>query len=136
MTHTFDQLVRFARPYPVLASGFAACTYALRFIEIDQALSMITCWDKVTSIRDCTLMDQSEKIERYSKEFPFGPVIAIAFELQTFARIWSDEYGGRSGDDLVVFEGNHRLRALALRRDRGVKDDHLIGVFVGRVDGV
>lgn len=74
---------------------------------------------------------RARKIARYVGEFPPGPILAVAFSLTTLARIFEADWVGRAGEQLVVWDGNNRLSALAVRRAMGHADDPPIGLFVG-----
>jgi hypothetical protein len=132
MPISFDELTKFLKPYPTMTAGFGACVYDVRVLTLDEALASLTCWDGISSVAAYAPQKAADpKVAAFVENFPLGPVIAIAFELDTLARIWSEKYGGRAGRELVIWDGNHRLAALALRRARGVLDDVHVGVFVG-----
>jgi hypothetical protein len=67
----------------------------------------------------------------YAGAFRDGPVILVGFTLDTLARVWSAKYGALAGADLVIWDGHHRMPALAIREQLGVADDHPVVVFVG-----
>lgn len=113
--------------------GYERCVYDFRILTIDEALGSITCWDTISSVASYASSPEGvDKAKRYIDDFPPGPVIVVAYELSTLGRIWPDMFGGRSGTELVICDGNHRLAALSLRRAKGLQDDRMIGAFVGR----
>jgi len=141
MLLTLQDLVRFVRPYPGMTTAFERCHYELRMLSVDDALAAITCWDPEALSSVETYAPQKatdETVAEYTVTFPRGPLIVVAYELGTLARIWpgpwSAKLGTRPGSDLVIMDGNRRLAALALRRASGkADDDRLIGAFVGKL---
>jgi hypothetical protein len=118
--------------------GFDACTFEVRLMTVSDALGCLSAWSKGTaSIRDYVKttgpenLPDAERISLYAADFHLGPVILVAFSLGTLRHVWPAEYGGATGDDLVVWDGHHRAAALAIREADGKSDDHPVLVFVG-----
>jgi|HubBroStandDraft_1064217.scaffolds.fasta_scaffold271380_2 hypothetical protein len=138
MAVTFDQLVKHLEQ-PGKWQGFGALSFDVRLLTVAEALGCPSVWSNgKVPIRDFvrdalttgTLPDLS-RIMSYAGAFRDGPVILVGFTLDTLAHVWPAAYGGRAGSDLVIFDGNHRTAALAIREQLGMKDDHPVIVFVG-----
>jgi hypothetical protein len=113
--------------------------FDVRLLSVTEALDCVNSWStgRVTIrdyVRDAltagTLPDLP-RIMAYADDFHDGPVMLVGFTLDTLARVWPSDYGGRAGSNLMIWDGEHRTAALAVRERRGVKDDHPVIVFVG-----
>jgi hypothetical protein len=135
MPITFEEMIDLVRPEPAMAAGFSAASYDLQIVLVDDVLRWISCWDKVSCIADYAGRPVGErpdpKVEIYANDFPPGPLLAVAFSLSTLARIFPADWQGRVGNELVIWDGNKRLLAMAIRRAKGIVDRRYVGCFVG-----
>lgn len=127
---SFEDLVAMLEPYPAMACGFAAVRYELRVVSLAEALLFRPSSNRARTFDDCS-KDGPRRANAYVDSFPSGPVFLIAFSLSTLARVFPEEWAGEKGDELVVWDGNHRLEALAVRQQREYSFTRSIGVFVG-----
>jgi hypothetical protein len=134
---SFAQLIKHLNPRNNW-TGFENCTYDPRLLTVTEAVGSLTAWsigretfrDHLNRVGLEGLPD-APRIQEYAEDFRIGPVYLIAFTLETFARIWPANWAGRTGTDLVIWDGHHRMSALAVRESRAIKDDHPVIVFVG-----
>lgn len=118
--------------------GFDTCTFEVRLMTVRDALGCLCAWSAgKASIRDYVKgtgrgnLPDAERISIYAADFHLGPVVLVGFSLGTLGHLWSAMYGGATGEDLVIWDGHHRMAALAIREADGLTDDHPVLVFVG-----
>jgi hypothetical protein len=140
MALTLDQLRKHLKPQPPMSDGFARCSFDLRLLTVADAIECLTCWDcgastvkSYVAAKGVQALPDSERIQGYARDFHDGPVVVIAFTLGTLGTIWPSAYPGGTGDRLVIWDGNHRVSALAVRAGEGKHDDHPVVAFVGQV---
>lgn len=121
--------------------------YDLKVVDVDRALQDLrTCWPGHETFAEIAraIHQQSSgpatalaKVQAMAASGVHGPVLVPCFTHGALKRIWPAEYPPCSfppDDALIVEDGNHRLTALALARERGQQllMTH-VGVFVARV---
>jgi len=133
MRITFAQVRKHLKQEGKWKDTFGVCTFSPIFPTVREVLGYLNAWSKGNkTVRDYVKTEPlPPQVYDYAADFHDGPLVFVAFSLDTLGRIWGEDYPGRTGDHLVLWDGHHRTSALALRESRGIEDDHPVFVLVG-----
>ncbi len=152
MAITFNQLEKHLYQ-PDKWQGYENCIFEVRLMSVQDALNCQSAWaaddahgaQAKVSMRDYVRnrvalqrLNDAATVLSYAGAFKIGPVVLVAFPLDTMAALWGaggdERYAwGVGNQELVIWDGHHRLAALAIREMLGIADDNPVVVFVGQL---
>jgi hypothetical protein len=124
-----------------LGHGFEKHSFERRVLPLDEALSLRSCWSPCPRFIDFETDASWKRDEALANSHGIA-ALAAAFDpttpihvLACSKKLMEVVRPGRCSsdcppEDLIAFDGNHRLAALGLRRTRGGRDDIGINVYV------
>jgi len=139
---TFEEAARIAQPSGEwFGHGFERHPFELHVRSVDEALAFRSCWVPCPRFADYA-KDPKWKEGEAGSNGADTPAFADVFDMTRRVHIMACSKAimdrirpGRCPsdcppDDIIAFDGNHRLAALGLRRSRGLRDEVKIDVYV------